>query len=72
MVTLREAVEATLRGRDLVTKCDVDGILHVFERWDIYDIELEACYAIQALRMRHPGLRARLNTECRRQWVTGV
>ena len=39
MVTLREAVEATLRGRDLVAKCDVDGILHVFERWDIYDIE---------------------------------
>ena len=52
MVTLREAVEATLRGRDerLVAKCDVDGILHVFERWDIYDIEtlqanLESSYA---------------------------
>ena len=52
MVTLREAVEATLRGRDerLVAKRDVDGILHVFERWDIYDIEtlqanLESSYA---------------------------
>ena len=47
-----EAVEATLRGRDerLVARCDVDGILHVFERWDIYDIEtlqanLESSYA---------------------------
>ena len=52
MVTLREAVEATLLGKDerLVAKCDVDGILNVFERWDIYDIEtlqanLDSSYA---------------------------
>ena len=41
MTTLRAAVEATLLGRDerLVTKCDVPGILTVFERWDIYDVD---------------------------------
>ena len=35
------AVEATLLGKDerLVAKCDVPGILAVFERWDIYDVD---------------------------------
>ena len=41
---------AASRDERLVAKCDVDGILHVFERWDIYDIEtlqanLESSYA---------------------------
>ena len=40
MATLLAAVEATLLGKDerLVAKCDVPGILAVFERWDIYDV----------------------------------
>ena len=40
MEDLRAAVEATLQGKDerLVAKCDVPGILAVFERWDIYDV----------------------------------
>ena len=40
MAALLAAVEATLRGKDerLVAKCDVPGILAVFERWDIYDV----------------------------------
>ena len=40
MGDLRAAVEATLLGKDerLVAKCDVPGILAVFERWDIYDV----------------------------------
>ena len=35
------AVEATLLGKDkrLVDKCDVPGILAVFERWDINDVD---------------------------------
>ena len=35
------AVEATLLGKDerLVAKCNVPGILAVFERWDIYDVD---------------------------------
>jgi hypothetical protein len=38
--SLRDVVEAALRGRDdrLVAKCDVLGILAVFERCDIYDV----------------------------------
>ena len=41
MATLLAAVEATLLGKDerLVAKCDVRGILAVFERWDIYDVD---------------------------------
>ena len=41
MATLRAAVEATLLGKDerLVAKCNVPGILTVFERWDIYDVD---------------------------------
>ena len=41
MATLRAAVEATLLGKDerLVAKCNVPGILAVFERWDIYDVD---------------------------------
>ena len=41
MATLLAAVEATLLGKDerLVAKCDVPGILAVFERWDIYDVD---------------------------------
>ena len=40
MGDLRAAVEATLLGKDerLVAKCDVPGLLAVFERWDIYDV----------------------------------
>ena len=40
-MSLREVVEATLHGRDerLVAKCNVAGILQVFERWDIFDLE---------------------------------
>ena len=40
-MALLAAVEATLlgRGERLVAKCDVPGILAVFERWDIYDID---------------------------------
>ena len=39
-MALLAAVEATLlgRGERLVAKCDVPGILAVFERWDIYDV----------------------------------
>ena len=39
-MALLAAVEATLLGKDerLVAKCDVPGILAVFERWDIYDV----------------------------------
>ena len=38
---VRELIEATLRGRDerFVAKCDVAGILGVFESWDIYDVD---------------------------------
>ena len=38
--SLLAVVEAALRGRDdrFVAKCDVPGILAVFERWDIYDV----------------------------------
>lgn len=41
MAALLAAVEATLRGRDerLVAKCDVPGILAVFERWGMYDVD---------------------------------
>ena len=41
MTTLLAAVKATLVGRDerLVAKCNVAGILAVFERWDIYDVD---------------------------------
>ena len=41
MPTLLAAVEATLLGRDerLVAKCNVPGIVAVFERWDIYDVD---------------------------------
>ena len=40
-MALLAAVEATLLGKDerLVAKCDVPGILAVFERWDIYDVD---------------------------------
>ena len=40
MATLLATVEATLLGKDarLVAKCNVPGILAVFERWDIYDV----------------------------------
>ena len=38
------AVEATLLGKDqrLVAKCDVPGILAVFEAWDIYDVDTQS------------------------------
>ena len=41
MATLLAAIEATLLGKDerLVAKCNVPGILAVFERWDIYDVD---------------------------------
>ena len=40
MGSLRAAVEATLLGKDerLVAKCNMPGILAVFERWDIDDV----------------------------------
>ena len=40
-MSLRELVEATLHGRDerLIAKCNVAGILQVFERWDIFELE---------------------------------
>ena len=39
--SLLAAVEATLHGKDarLVAKCDVPGIMAVFERWDVYDVD---------------------------------
>lgn len=41
MGTLLAVIEATLLGKDerLVAKCNVPGILAVFERWDIYDVD---------------------------------
>ena len=41
MSALLAAVEAALHGKDerLVAKCDVPGILAVFELWDIYDVD---------------------------------
>ena len=40
-MALLAAIEAALHGKDerLVAKCDVPGILAVFERWDIYDVD---------------------------------
>jgi hypothetical protein len=42
MGTLRDAVEATLVGRDhrLVERCDVDGILTALDLYGIYDVEV--------------------------------
>ena len=39
-MALLAAIEAALHGKDerLVAKCNVPGILAVFERWDIYDV----------------------------------
>ena len=39
--SLLAAVEATLHGKDarLVAKCDVPGIMAVFEHWDVYDVD---------------------------------
>ena len=47
------AVEATLLGKDerLVAKCDVPGILAVFECWDIYDVDTST-RSLQTLRHR--------------------
>ena len=41
MTTMLTVIEATLLGKDeqLVAKCNVPGILAVFERWEIYDVD---------------------------------
>jgi curved DNA-binding protein CbpA len=40
-MSIEELVQLTLHGKDerFSSKCDVDGIVEVFEGWDIYDLE---------------------------------
>ena len=57
MATLLAAIEATLLGKDerLVAKCNVPGILAVFERWDIYDDAFTWCEPLLSVRFHEPG-----------------
>ena len=43
-MSLREAVEATLLGRDerLVARCDVDGILKALDQYGIFEVDVLA------------------------------